>query len=704
MKPQVTKTRRRLTRTGRILSFLLALLVLAPAAPPQKKEKLAKGYRDWLEHDVVYLITKEERENFLKLTTDEARDRFMEHFWEVRNPNPGSPTNEYKDEIYKRIAFANSRFGVGSAEEGWRTDRGRAYILLGAPQQKQVFRNSANLYPIEIWFYSTSQAGLPNFFYLMFYDRDVTGDYRFYSPYFDGPDKLVTGVEAVNSTGAGLALIRRSVGPEVAQISLSLIPGEPVDLNSGIRSMQSDILLSSIRGYNNLPAYRDEIAGRYKLRESVTTRMVLSGRNLDILTFPVRDSRGLTRLDFAVHLRNASDMTLVKEPGGRYSYSIGMNIRVFGPDNKLIFTRETTVSDSMDKLRMQEIQDRSFGYQGLLPLAPGKYRLSFELIDWAKKASFEAERQVTIPATEQNQFVVPEILPFTNAEELPDPAVRDLTPFTMGGVRFHPFATTNPTLNPDVPLQVAYQIWAPPRDPRALAGQKLQVEYGVGQPSLPGSTTTSHDDVAMEQFDATGSLVSGKKVGLENRPLGNYVLTVSVQSAGAEQKAYATTHFRILEQTDTRKAWEVDEPQILKDAESGVLDQERGLCLLAQGQPDEARKWLSRAVKLGRNNDRARAALVDAYFTRKDFAAVRSLYADVGVTEKTDGQTLIRIAASLQKAGGPKEAVTLLEQAVVNHPDDGPLYLALADSYRQVGDLAKAAEAEKKGKSFLGTN
>lgn len=704
MKPHITKTRRRLTGTGPILPILLALLVLAPAAFPQKKEKLAKNYREWLEHDVVYLITKEERENFLKLTTDEARDRFMEHFWEVRNPNPGSPTNEYKDEIYKRIAFANSRFGVGSAEEGWRTDRGRAYILLGAPQQKQVFRNSANLYPIEIWFYSTSQAGLPNFFYLMFYDRDVTGDYRFYSPYFDGPDKLVTGVEAVNSTGAGLALIRRSVGPEVAQISLSLIPGEPVDLNSGIRSMQSDILLSSIRGYNNLPAYRDEIAGRYKLRESVTTRMVLSGRNLDILTFPVRDSRGLTRLDFAVHLRNASDMTLVKEPGGRYSYSIGMNIRVFGPDNKLIFTRETTVSDSMDKLRMQEIQDRSFGYQGLLPLAAGKYRLSFELIDWAKKASFEAERQVTIPATEQDQFVVPEILPFTNAEELPDPAVRDLTPFTMGGVRFHPFATTNPTLNPDVPLQVAYQIWAPPRDPRALAGQKLQVEYGVGQPSLPGSTTTSHDDVAMEQFDATGSLVSGKKVSLESRPLGNYVLTVSVQHAGAEQKAYATTHFRILEQTDTRKTWEVDEPQILKDAESGVLDQERGLCLLAQGQPDEARKWLTRAVKLGHNNDRARAALVDAYFTRKDFAAVRSLYADVGVTEKTDGQTLIRIAASLQKAGSPKEAVTLLEQAVVNHPDDGPLYVALADSYRQVGDLVKAAEAEKKGKSFLGTN
>src|SRR6267143_1959581 len=93
----------------------------------QKKQKLEKDYRNWLERDAAYIITKDERDAFLKLTTDEAREKFIETFWEIRNPSPGSPANTYKDEIYQRIAFADARFGIGSGVEGWRTDRGRSH-------------------------------------------------------------------------------------------------------------------------------------------------------------------------------------------------------------------------------------------------------------------------------------------------------------------------------------------------------------------------------------------------------------------------------------------------------------------------------------------------------------------------------------------------------------------------------------------------
>ena len=699
-------TKRIPARTGRWPGaiLLIAMLSIAGAQGAQKKEKPPKTYRNWLDEDVVYIITKEERENFLKLVTDEARDKFIERFWEVRNPNPSSPNNEFKEEHYKRLAFANARFGVGSAEEGWRTDRGRAYILLGAPQQKQVFRNSANLYPIEIWFYSTGMAGLPNFFYLMFYDRDATGDYRFYSPYFDGPDKLATGTEAINNPAAGYQMILTSVGPEVAHISLSLIPGEPVDTTMATRSMESDLLLSAIRGYNNLPAYRNEIAGRYKLRENVTARMLLSGQNLEIQTLPVRDSRGLTRLDYAVFLRNPNDFTLAKEADGRYSYSIGVNVRVFGPDNKHIFSQEKSLSDSMDKRRMEEIQDQAFGYEGMLPLGPGKYRLVFEFVDWNKKASYETERQVVIPKPDEKLFVVPAILPFVRAEEVPDPVLRDLTPFCMGGVRFQPFPSPMPSVSNDVPLQVAYQIWAPPRDPRTLAGKKLAVEYGVGEPAVPGTSSMIHDEVAMEQFDAYGSLVNGKRITFENKPSGNYVLTLTVQAPNVNEKSYATAHFRLLVDTDLRKTWTVDEAGIVEDAQNGVLDQQRGLALAAQGQPEEARKWFLRSVKLGRDNDAARAALVEAYFNLKDYAAVRSLYNDVGITTKTDARTLTRIAVSFAQAGESEKGITLLQDAIGFRPQEGQLYLALADLYAQRGEARKAAELIKQGKAQLGIN
>ncbi len=173
-----------------LVLFLLALIVYAPGLFAQKKQKLAANYRDWLNHDVVYIITKDERQRFLALTTDDARDKFISDFWEVRNPNPGSELNTYKEEFYQRLAFADARFGVGSGTDGWRTDRGRTYITLGAPQQKQTYKNAANLRPIEVWFYANVSPVLPQAFYVMFFDRDNTGDYVYYSPYLDGPDKL----------------------------------------------------------------------------------------------------------------------------------------------------------------------------------------------------------------------------------------------------------------------------------------------------------------------------------------------------------------------------------------------------------------------------------------------------------------------------------------------------------------------------------
>src|SRR5215475_5566386 len=127
------------TRFSRLLpvTLILAVLVSSATAGVSKKDiqNLPPTYRKRLTEEVTYIITDEEKEAFVHLSSDEARDKFVEHFWEIRNPNPGSPTNSYKDEIYKRIAYANQWFGHFSGDEGWRTDRGRVYITLGKPQQ-----------------------------------------------------------------------------------------------------------------------------------------------------------------------------------------------------------------------------------------------------------------------------------------------------------------------------------------------------------------------------------------------------------------------------------------------------------------------------------------------------------------------------------------------------------------------------------------
>src|SRR5207253_5134571 len=137
--------------------------------------------------------------------------------------------------------------------------------------------------------------------------------------------------------------------PEVARVSLSLLPEELVDESTGTVSLESDILLNSIKNLANLPATREDILRRRTLKESVSYRLLLEGRNLDIVTFPARDSRGLTRLDYAVRLHHPRDLSMTAEPDGRYSYAVEVRVVVFGKDNRPIFTQEKKLTDSITK-------------------------------------------------------------------------------------------------------------------------------------------------------------------------------------------------------------------------------------------------------------------------------------------------------------------------------------------------------------------
>src|SRR5271156_2317889 len=107
-----------------------------PISDKQKKEnakalkqELSKTYKKWLDEDVVYIISDEERKAFKQLSNDEERDQFIEGFWQRRDPTPDTEENEFKEEHYRRIEYANEHFAAGLP--GWKTDRGRIYIMYG---------------------------------------------------------------------------------------------------------------------------------------------------------------------------------------------------------------------------------------------------------------------------------------------------------------------------------------------------------------------------------------------------------------------------------------------------------------------------------------------------------------------------------------------------------------------------------------------
>jgi GWxTD domain-containing protein len=138
---------------------------LAAATPPdaarqQAARKLAEAIarpdlRKWVDEDVAYIITPEERQVFLHLTEHAHMVQFIEQFWLRRDPTPGTPENEAKEEHYRRIAYANERFGTAK-QPGWRTDRGRTYIQMGPPDEIVADRSA----PFERWtYFKTNPAG-----------------------------------------------------------------------------------------------------------------------------------------------------------------------------------------------------------------------------------------------------------------------------------------------------------------------------------------------------------------------------------------------------------------------------------------------------------------------------------------------------------------------------------------------------------------
>jgi GWxTD domain-containing protein len=685
--------------------FVLALFVAmaATGAFGQKKEKLAKTYRDWLEHDVVYIITKDERERFVKLTSDEAREKFMKDFWDIRNPTPGLEPNTYKEEIYKRIAYTD-RFGPGSGTDGWRTDRGRVYITLGAPQSKQIYRNAANLRPFEIWFYANAHPALPQAFYVLFYDRDGTGDYHIYSPYEDGPDKLTTGVEATNNPAAGISMIQDSVGGEVARISLSLIVGEPVDTRNPRPSISSDVMLSMLRGLSEQPSYRDDIRRKWMNREQVNSSMVLQGHNLDIILLPVRDERGITRLDYSVGLKNASDLSVSRTKDDRLVYSVQVRVQVFDRDNnKLIFVSQKDLHDVFEKEHYQSFKEKAFAFEGMLPLPPGNYRLAFQFTDWNKSVSFRTEREITVPKSDPSKFQVPGILPFASAEEA-DPVAAPVLPFTLAGVRFVPLSTTNLSVSNVQNVQIAYQIWTAPNNPSLAQEKELQIEYGIGQPAIPGSAKIVKDQASSKQFDPGGSLVSGKKLALDGN-YGNYILTIAVTGPDSTSPSFAKLNFKSVDPAALPAApWVVVDSTIRDDMEKGIYDRDRGLCYLSQGMNTEGRAWLRRALSADHGDEIARARLVEAYYGQQDFAAVVALYKDTGVTDAADSSTLLRIATSLKQLGNEREGLQLMEHGAELHSGDAAMYLALGEYYTQIGNAQKATAAIQKGRQLSVAN
>jgi TonB family protein len=148
-----------------------------PVAGAQEQGGYSSPYDRWVNEDVAYIISDRERAAFQKLTTDEERAKFVEQFWQRRDPTPGTPENEFKTEHYRRIAYANEHFA--STQPGWKTDRGHIYIVFGPPDEIEAHPagRSGSPAPSQQWMYHHID-GIGDRVIVQFRDSTGAGDYR----------------------------------------------------------------------------------------------------------------------------------------------------------------------------------------------------------------------------------------------------------------------------------------------------------------------------------------------------------------------------------------------------------------------------------------------------------------------------------------------------------------------------------------------
>jgi GWxTD domain-containing protein len=346
----------------------------------QQARKLAKEsapYTTWLTEEVPYIITKEERDAFLRLATNEEREQYIEEFWRRRNPDPDSPENAYREEHYRRIAYANERFSSGIP--GWKTDRGRIYIRWGPPDEIESHASggtydrppeqgggSTTTYPWELWRYRHLEDIGDNI-ELEFVDPSSSGEYHLTMDPGE-KDALAKVPGAGLSTGELLGLYTKAQ-------RFTNTNGTTLPVPIGGPSAGMDM-------FDNMERYFkvQRPPGHFKdLAEMVSVRILRNQIHMDYRFDFLRVTHDSVLVPITLQVANRDLSFRAKD--GVQSAVLNLYGRITTLSGRVVQTFEEVVSRDFPDSLFQSSVSLSSIYQKSVPLRSGLYRLDVVLKD-----------------------------------------------------------------------------------------------------------------------------------------------------------------------------------------------------------------------------------------------------------------------------------------------------------------------------------
>jgi GWxTD domain-containing protein len=344
------------------------------------RQELKGGYKTWLNQDVVWIITDEEAKTFKSLSNDEERDAFIEQFWLRRNPNPDSPENEFREEHYRRIAYANEHFAAG--KPGWKTDRGHIYIAFGKPDsidshpsggayQRPMDEGGGetSTFPFEVWHYRYLE-GIGDNIDLEFVDTCQCGDYHYTIDRSEKDALLrVPGAGLTQSEEMGMSKkADRFAGGNLENL------GKGPETSSQ-QSKEFDRIELAAKLFAPPPIKFTD------LDNFISEHKVLNGPvfPFDVRTDFVKVTDSTVLVPVTVQLKNR-DITFVTKDGVSKGL-VNILIKVTTLTHKTVQSQEDTVSVEEPAELLEKAQEGKRVYWKALPLIPGLYRLDIAIKD-----------------------------------------------------------------------------------------------------------------------------------------------------------------------------------------------------------------------------------------------------------------------------------------------------------------------------------
>ena len=666
-----------MTTALRLAVLALLLGQAAPVAAQSERERLERltpEHRAWVEEEVVYIITDAEREFFLTLATLEERRRFIEAFWRRRDPDPASPVNEAREEHYRRLAFANRSLADDTTRPGWRTDRGRMFILLGEPRERQRFDGLNEIVSTELWFYQSGPGvGLPSFFYLVFFRPRDIGEYRLYHPALDGPRSLLRGRYAALDTTdpAHIVVTLGDISPELGRASLSLDPSDPGDLISGRTSLGTDILLDRIREAPRRRIRTDYLDAARRYGDLVSAdysfNFVPNRSVVRMLLAP--DASAL--IHYSVEL-DPQDMALQSDEANSRFYTIlDLSVEVRDRGGALVHTEDRELVVDLSAAQMEAVQASPFAFQGSFPLVPGDFDASVVLRNRVMTRFTVAETTVSVPESDLGVPVMSDpVLAFAvEMREDGQPAA-----FTGGRRRFRPAADHLFSLGES--LTVGVQV------ARAERGSTVRITIGTGEDPLRERVLPAED------FGGGGGQVEFDLTGLET---GAHWLRIELQDSRGAVTADRHAEFQLIPRMAPRASYVHRSGADV--AAPGALALTRGNQFLALGRVELARAELERAVAANPGLPAARWRLASVYLRTGNGDRVLELLAPLEAEHGSQYEVVAGLGFAHYFKQQFADAAHYLERAASLRPPGALLLNALGEAHEQSGDLEGAESA-----------